>query len=353
MADVHAEDKETKTLTAKCFCKDVHFSLDIPTSVLPLGVHLCHCRICRRSHGTFCVFHSALPRGVAPAWIAPSSLDKLTRYRHPAAKSDRYFCSTCGCHIGDLSLDGETWVISTSIFDANRDDEPSVWGEKTHIHADRTQPGLLDWLPGGDPDDQILQHRDEEADSTSKLIAECHCGGVSFTISRPTPGMQSNPEYKAWISPVDPTKWMAVMDVCDDCRLQSGAHVIPWTFVPKSCLQPTFPDDLRLGTSKTYTSSTGTLRSFCGTCGAKVAGYFGTDGTRELSNGDRVLDIACGLLRAPDGLLAESWLTWRTGRLAHHPSGLRYDKKFTEELAQGMASWGRKKHGEARDFEVG
>lgn len=349
----------TKTLTAQCFCKGVHFTLDIPAEAVPLGVHVCHCSICRQVHGSFCVVHSVLPNGVLPRWVAPSGLDKLTRYRHATALSDRFFCSTCGCHIGDRGIDDGGWVISTSIFDANRDDVPAVWAEKKHVNIVEGASSLIEWLPDG------ARVSDAQADgSPSKakgpvpapadtLLAECHCGGVSFAISRPSPHMQTDAEYRPWISPRDARKWMAVMDVCDDCRLQSGVHVVPWTFVPKSRLSPSFPDDLRLGTSKTYVSSEGTLRSFCGTCGATVAGYFGADGTRELSSGDWILDISCGLIRHPDGLLAEDWLTWRTGRLAHLQSGLRYDRKFTEELARGMAEWGRRRYGEAMDFEVG
>ncbi|KAH6668077.1 glutathione-dependent formaldehyde-activating enzyme [Plectosphaerella plurivora] len=350
---------QTKTLTAQCFCKNIHFTIEVAADALPLGVHICHCSICRQVHGSFGVFHSQLPPGVAPQWVAPSSLGKLTRYRHATALSDRYFCSTCSCHIGDIGIEDGDWVISTSIFDANRDDVPVVWGEKKHVNCDRSLSGLADWFPRADGvgespvDGPAVEEVSGIGSDPDTLQLECHCGGVSFAVLRPTPEMQADAEYKSWVSPYDPQKWMAVMDVCDDCRLQTGVHVIPWLFVPMSRLSPAFPDDLRLGTSKTYVSSEGTLRSFCGTCGATVAAFFGLYGTREHSNGDKVLDIACGLIRHPGGLLAEDWLTWRTGRLAHAQSGLRYDKKFSEDLARGMAEWGRKKHGEARDFEVG
>ncbi|KAH6983715.1 glutathione-dependent formaldehyde-activating enzyme [Ilyonectria destructans] len=357
-----SDSRNTKTLTGQCYCKSVHFTITIPKSALPLKSYLCHCSICRYVHGAFSAFHALLPDGVAPQWIAPSGLDELTRYHHPSAMSDRHFCSTCGCHIGDLWDDGVTWVISTSIFEANRDDQSPVWCHFKHVNP---EPGLLEWFSR---DVEAQSHHDErktraasahpepschrEASKESELLVQCHCSGVSFTISRPTLEMRANPEYKPWISPSDPSKWLATMDVCDDCRLQTGAHAIPWTFVPKMCLSPAFPDDLRVGTSKTYASSESTLRFFCGICGATVGGFFGADGTRQLSNGDKILNISCGLLNAPEGILAEEWLTWRTGRLAHYQSGLRYDKAFAEELAAGMASWGRRKHGVVHDFEI-
>src|SRR5438552_3056114 len=44
--------KGEKTLTAQCFCKSVHYEISLPTSSFPLKVHLCHCSICRHTHGT-------------------------------------------------------------------------------------------------------------------------------------------------------------------------------------------------------------------------------------------------------------------------------------------------------------
>lgn len=355
MAELVTHEEGIKRLTARCYCKDAHFHLDIPTSALPLPVHICHCSICRQTHGSFCVFHANLPDGVAPRWVAPSNLACLTPYRHQSAKSVRYFCSTCGCHIGDQDINDGHWVVSTSIFDANRDDSPPVWGTKEHTKVEATRPSLLDWLPK-DPNhrpEATSEEPPEPPTYSSELRASCHCGGVSFSISRPTPEMQRDPDYKPWLSPSDPSKWLAVMDVCDDCRLVSGVHVMPWTFVPRSCLHPAFPEDMRLGTSKTYASSEGNLRSFCGTCGATVAGYFGAYETRRLPNGERMVDVACGLLREPRDMFAEEWLTWRTGRLVHRGSGVRYDEKFTEDLAEGMKAWGLEKHGDAPDYEIG
>ena len=94
----------TKTLTAQCYCKAVHYTVAVPAASLPLRAHLCCCSICRYTHGTLTIFHATLPKGVAPQFVAPSSMDSLTGYRHAEARSERYFCSTCGCHIGMLSV---------------------------------------------------------------------------------------------------------------------------------------------------------------------------------------------------------------------------------------------------------
>jgi hypothetical protein len=356
-------DLDEKTLTAQCYCKVVHFTIKVKRSDLPLATHLCHCSICRYTHGSFCVFHAPLPEGVAPRWVAPSGTDKVTIYRHAKAQSERMFCNTCGCHIGDIGLNDPGWVISTSIFDTNANDIPKVWEIKTHVNTHSAPGGgIYDWLPTlGGKEIRVWNPADEEKadteielprDSEGKemLRAECHCGGVSFNISRPTRAMVEDAEYRKILPPGDPTHWSGVLDLCDDCRLLTGSHVVPWTFVPESSITPQFSQNLELGTAKSYQSSPGVLRSFCGTCGATVGGYFGDE--RMHSNGDRLLDISCGILRAPEGVLAEQWITWRTGRPSWADSGARYDRELAESLIAGMATWGKEKHGEVLDFPI-
>lgn len=66
----------------------------------------------------------------------------------------------------------------------------------------------------------------------------------------------------------------------------------------------------------------------------------------------RIVDIAVGILRAPEGILAENWLTWRTGRLAGLQSGREYDAAFSDALGKGMQEWGTRKHGEVTHFNI-
>ncbi|WQF80859.1 Putative CENP-V/GFA domain, Mss4-like superfamily protein [Colletotrichum destructivum] len=355
----------TKTLTARCFCKAVHFALVIPASSLPLKVHLCHCSICRYTHGTLCIFHAPLPSGVAPDFIAPSSLSNLTAYRHATALCKRYFCSTCGCHIGDVGIDDDEWVVSMSIFDANKDDVPSIWDIRTHVNtASAPGGGFYDWLPSISTKEMKVWNPEEPSENETAvalrsevgtggdevLRAQCHCGGVSFSISRPKAAMIGNEAYKAWLSPIDTTKWTACLDVCGDCRLQTGAHAVGWALIPESCISPRVPADLSIGTSKAFASSDGVSRSFCGRCGATAMGYFDCGGTRRQGDGERLLNVATGILRAPEGVLAEDWLMWRTDRLAWAASGMSYDAAFTKALGEGFASWGRARHGEAHEI---
>lgn len=120
---------DSKTLTAACHCQSIQFSITIPAVALPLKVHICHCSVCRYIHGTPCILHAPLPAGVVPQFIVHSSVDKLTPYNHAESQGTSYFCSTCGCHIGDKSHDDGGWVISTAIFS-----EPNqgIWEMRSH-----------------------------------------------------------------------------------------------------------------------------------------------------------------------------------------------------------------------------
>ncbi|KAI0126378.1 glutathione-dependent formaldehyde-activating enzyme [Xylariales sp. AK1849] len=352
-------DADTKTLTVQCYCKSIHYTLSLPTSSLPLPTHICHCSVCRYTHGTLCIFHAPLPSGVAPEFVAPSSLDKSTAYTWSGSQSTRYFCSTCGCHMGDVSPDDGSWVISTSLFAKTE----TVYEIKTHVFTESAPGGgLNDWLPRiGDRDLKIWNAKDgsaapveskSETDSEGRerLRAQCHCGGVSFTIPRPTEEVLSDPILKDIVSPVDKSKWIGTLDACDDCRLTSGTHIVPWTFIPLDLCEPKIKPDLLIGTSKTFVSSPGILRSFCGTCGANV--FYSYDGRRP-NEKQNIVDVSVGILRAPEGVKAEKWLSWRAGSIGWEKDGIRYDADLTKSLGEGFARWSKEKYGDAPDFKIG
>lgn len=404
------------TLTAQCFCKSVHFTIALPSSALPLPVHLCHCHICRYTHGTPCIFHAPLPKGIFPEFILPSSLEtSTTGYEHSQAASNRFFCSTCGCHIGDRDIPGPTsnstsnsspeaepehleWRVATSIFShpdlnssqtASASDWSSIFQIRSHVFANQLSSpnGLYNWLPSidsrplhtwnppeGSPDFPIrppstiakrVNPRGEEV-----LLAECHCSGVSFTIPRPSTVLSKPALPDSWKDYIrsylppsseagESDTWAGLLDLCDDCRLVDGTHVIGWTFVPLNELEPAIKMDLRHGTLETFTSSSGVLRAFCSVCGATV--FYLNEERRWRADHDQeenddteyiMVDIATGILRAPGGVAAEDWLTWRTGRVGWLRSGERYDASFARSLAKGFADWGVKKHGKAIDYSI-
>ncbi|KEY65164.1 hypothetical protein S7711_04254 [Stachybotrys chartarum IBT 7711] len=336
-----------KTLEAKCHCGSVHFTIDVPESSLPLPVHLCHCSICRYGSGAPCVFHAPLGPDIEPRYIAPSSESNLTVYVGGKSESTWTFCSTCGCHVSSGRTGKAISVVSTSIFE---DHGPENFQIRKHIFSKSAKDGgiahmltqigghdLEDWNPpDDDPKAQIVESKAEVGeDGQERLRAECRCGGVSFTIQRPSQQVLDDEFMSKFVSPLDQTKWPAALDVCNDCRLVNGTHVIGWTFVPLLLCEPVIKSDLRIGTAKTYASSPGVLRSFCNTCGATVL-YSADD--RHGGEPSQVVDIATGILRAPEGPMAEAWLTWRS-RLAHVDSGRMYDENFTESLNSGSKQW--------------
>ncbi|KAJ5207048.1 hypothetical protein N7491_002321 [Penicillium cf. griseofulvum] len=334
-----------RTLTAACHCQSIRFTITIPASVLPLKVHICHCSVCRYTHGTPCSFHAPLPAGVAPQFIAPSRIDKLTPYNHAESLGTRHFCSTCGCHIGDRSHGDGSWVISTAIF---TEPNQGLWEMRSHAftkssldgglsamfsHIDGRQLKFFNPEPLLDAGKAGDHGRINTVQNEEKLHAECHCGGVSFSIARPRKEFLASPASEGWVLPRDTSKWLALLDLCDDCRLVDGTNVIAWMFVPVDHLSPSPPADLIIGSSKSYKSSEEVLRTFCGTCGATVF-YSCTDRPG-------MVDVAVGILHAPEGVMIENWALWR-GRISSAEDG-KYDPGFSKALIEGLKVWGSRR----------
>jgi hypothetical protein len=163
------------------------------------------------------------------------------------------------------------------------------------------------------------------------LKAKCRCGGVDLLIARADFAKRDSDIKDHYSYPVD--KYVAGICACRSCRLHFGTSLVPWAYVPvgnvtvsstgqrvvfgPSALEP----DANPGTSlKHYKSSSGVIRSWCGTCGATV---FFWDESRK--GREEVVDVAVGFLRADSGVMAREWLEWR--------DMLSYDDEGTD---QGM-----------------
>ena len=286
-------DDETRTFEAQCHCKNIQFSITLPRSMLPLNAYICGCSICRLSHGTFGSFHITLPLGHGPLWT--NGKINLSVYRTPGGNGQRFFCPTCGAHSGHFEPWIGQWVLETSMF------KEQFW-EFTHFAfpGAARDGGMLSWLPeiGGKQlvplspgeDTPPTYELETGANGEERLRAECHCGGVSFTIGRPSKGVFEDDYARQYVSPKDPKKWKAVADFCRDCRVLSGAHFVAWVFVPRTAIEPEMPPDLRMGTMKTYESSEGTTRGFCGVCGATICAQ---SQLRARAGHDSVMNVAC------------------------------------------------------------
>lgn len=344
---------ETKTLTAACHCRNVQFNVTVSSSSLPLEVRMCHCRFCRYRNGAPYMILAEFPKNTQLDFIAPSSYEKLATYKHSdTSQWTKHFCGTCGCHIGDHGDIGDEWFISNAVFDSNCN-EKGLWEYTVHWYPASAPGGMMNLIPSinGRKLDLIdpslptadEMNTDKKLLAEDKLQAQCHCGGVSFTIFRPSAEFIASPSSEGWISRSDPKKWLALIDVCTDCRLVNGAHAIGWMFVPKSHISPAPPSTLTIGTSKSYSSSADVLRTFCGTCGATVFYH--------CADRPEIVDVATGILRAPGDVMAEDWAIWRASRLAWSENGLQYDEDFTRSLMTGMKQWGIER-GYTEDFVI-
>lgn len=215
-------------------------------------------------------------------------------------------------------------------------------GLATVLPAIDGRPLEIDDLNGSAQPDVSLSK--ELQTTKSELRAQCHCGGVSFTIARPSKDFITSPASKGWLSDTDKNKWLASMDLCDDCRLVTGTNVLAWMFVPIDHVTPRLPKDLLIGTAKSYRSTEDVNRVFCGTCGATV--FYHCDERPD------IMDVAMGILRAPEGAMAEDWSVWRAGRPSWPENGKRYHAGFSGALIEGMKRWGAER-GHPQDFSIG
>lgn len=318
----------------------------------------------------------------------PKSTKGLVAYRS-TQYFERLFCGTCGCHVfwrEQAPKEDVAWAVATGVIeglvdrsgdgDRSKEDNGGLWEPQyaRHINVLGTRDGgLSSYLPeirGRQMDDRSLWGEpalavgtDDGTRNEDALPASCHCGNVSFHVTRPdqssgvpkrgysdlihpfcsTPAeIVANPEDEKWwlraprpgIAPPrsqtqdssTPTRYLAGTCACRSCRLISGFEVQSWAFVPRGNIfwHMSLPDThhsetaqiitpldfktLPPGILKSYHSSPGVVREFCANCGATV---FWRD-----DEGAEVVDVSAGLFDAIEGTRAEDWLEWWTGRVS-------------------------------------
>lgn len=396
------DDDQVKTITARCYCGSIHYEVSLPAAQLPLSAYLCHCSGCRHTFGALCVAHANLPAGVRPRFVDPSSslATAATRYQAPGSIYETYHCATCGSHAGGYCAATDVWIASTALFPPAAD--PPVFVLRAHYFTRSAPRGLHTWLPAVgaraldviNPDDRTgggegdgsdvdatrprfcpyplegpsppdaatapaplprLHPGSPEAgtDDPERLLAECRCGGVSFTISRPAPSSRIG----------DGNRWRALADACNDCRLAGGVPVSAWACVARQALRPRVGEgddgQPRPSSMRVFTSSPGgTARTFCGVCGASVllcrgrGRAEGEDGRADTPAADDIVYVAVGILHALEGVTADRWLTWRTEEVGWLSAGSEYDAEFYRSLNRGYRAWGEREHGGTVDFKL-
>lgn len=87
------------------------------------------------------------------------------------------------------------------------------------------------------------------------------------------------------------------------------------------------------GTLKAYRSSEKVTRYHCARCGASV--FFTSEERSDL------VDISVGILDAPEGARAESWLDWRMDRLSFREDAVPRAESLVLALEEGQQAWAR------------
>ena len=337
-----------------CLCGKVKSRVRLAGHV-PVESYLCHRSQCRYNLGSLC--HAALLIGKRP-----NVLDLLKVYVINDNLS-RYFCDTCGSHMVEKS---EYWKVQSGIIEGIHSEQVSYALEAIagHQHVHEAVDGglslcLTDKIPGegsmheietklhcaGEGINTPQSHSPLSIHGRDRLQASCICGGVQFFITRPNQqsGQCSSPfpdlmvpyhaqspenprDEKWWIR--DDHKWLAGTCTCRSCRLGLGSPIQAWAFVSRANIFN--PDESPLaydcGMLQSFASSTGVRREFCQRCGATI--FWHSD------ERPGVVDVSVGVLRAPEGSLARTWLEWWTERVSFAEQA--FDKEMVRHLELGL-----------------
>lgn len=301
-----------RTVRASCLCGAAKHEITLPEAAFPIQAAFCHCTSCRRMSGSLCV--TSIPLLSEDDYRpAKELLEKLTLFEFSKGQINHYFCPSCGTHMlaHVLPRERNKFVGRWFAMCGTLEDAGDVYWPRHEYIADTVDGGIADilhlmngrqierWARHPGEGEQLPLHwlsPDRWRTPTSpnnKLHAHCKCNGIKFWIARPADG----------------SKYAAKVCACDSCRLGNGMEWFVSATAQIQASQISLDEDglvpyqryLDLGTLKTYRSSPTITKGFCATCGATV--FL----AREETN---ILRIAVGLLAAPEGSRAETWLNW-------------------------------------------
>lgn len=394
---------DTKTIKATCLCGDAAHSITLPSNAFPLPTYFCTCNSCRNLTGTLFLSTAFLPPSYQPS---SSLLDKLISFKFSDRITQYFCkrCgSTMLCHClpkANSMYNIGSWDVMTGTLEAF----DSILDLKGYEYIHDTVDGgfsdfmptvnnhLLDrWSHDINTSPQLpLNWRDPSTpkgpanNTTTRLQAHCKCNSITFHIARPS--SQSTHATRAWpdllvpyhssqtrtsSKPLEPwhlrasnTKFLAGLCSCTSCRLASGQEITAWAFVPlvdisldaegkrplglgsvtgtdtsASTSTDSGENAPNLSKVQTYQSSENVTRSFCSVCGAIV--FFALS-ERDQNSATMLLDVAIGLLDAPEGARAESWLEWWTKRLSFREDAVGRADSLVEGMEKGLREFGER-----------
>lgn len=334
------------SISVSCLCGRINTVC--LTDGIPVQTIACHQTSCRQNLGA--LYHSLIPIKDRP------EVSELTEYAADGMVK-RYFCSSCGSHVFQQS---DQWYVQSGVVERIHLEQVSGTLEEIagHRYVEETlDGGIARLLKELDTTQSVglVQHKPSEIEhipnlagvgnADQALAASCACGGIRFFLTRPNsdsmvcsspwPDLifpyhshsgQNSEDQKWWVR--DNNKWLAGLCACRSCRLGLSVPLQAWAFVAKTNLFQSDGSPLSYSMEKlrSFESSSGTRREFCGKCGATVFWH----------NLERpgVVDVSVGLLRA-EGTLARSWLTWWTGRVSFAEDAL--DKNLISNVQSRLS----------------
>lgn len=359
------------TLDFTCACKNVHGTVQVPSSSLPLRLTLCHCTVCRRQSGLLAASYVSLPKEHKAFKVSGG----IKSYK---ASEDiiRYFCGTCGSNVYvDEKKFNETSLCSGVIVHSSAGEDVARLESQIFVH-DTQDGGMSAWFPTvtawegfSKESKQVdcshqqtprrhMRDNAQVAAAEPELHCYCHCKRIQFKITKPneesrqvsspfadllapyvsaSPGTVANDRDVKWWLCSNEKKYLAGLCACTSCRTNSGFDIQAWTFIPKANLYHMDGKPLDFAAMGDalgeHQSSKGVHRQFCRTCGATV---FWRDDVRP-----GLIDVSVGLLNAEEGSRAESWLYWRTERVSFEEEAP--NRVLVESLKSGLHQWGQQR----------
>ncbi|RBR23676.1 uncharacterized protein FIESC28_03472 [Fusarium coffeatum] len=379
------DDTQDIMLQAQCLCKGFTFTAQITRQNLPLEGSMCHCTSCRNVTGAM---YSSDTNWPGPRDEVLNS--NLKRYEF-TANVTVMFCGTCSApmfwdehyqnkanhlsvftgvlkDVDDGNLirfvdqifvgDTEDGGISPWLQDVNHNGpKPRIWegrsGKSNELHED------LLAAKGNVPSEKVAK---------TGIPMHCRCKGVQL-VFRPGNVNFSTMDPKDIPGYIDRAshKHLATLDPCNSCRLSIGVDMMNWTFALPAQIEfaeasegNKFPQnthelksavqsqerDPRYGTLTFYASSPDVQRYFCSRCSATV--FYTVDDRPD------VIDVAVGLLHAPEGARAESVLAWNLGAqmMSEKEFGDTWRGNLVKSVKAGSEKWRTKKGYEKTWFRV-
>lgn len=304
--------QQEHTLKATCACGTIKHEICLPETAFPIeGCH-CHCTSCRQMSGGLCFTSMPL---LSEREYRPSEelSQKLTGFEFSKDRITHYFCPVCGMHMlarvlpKDRNTTIATWFATCgSLIDAGNVYHPqheyvedTIDGGVTNAVQFVNNKPVSRWARQPNQGQQLPLYwvsplrPSLSSIAADKLHARCKCRGVEFWVTRPANGLRSQVKLGHHNScrldnGMEPYA-TATFEVEPDHILLDESGLLSYT------LRPDF------GTLRTWCSPAEASKKFCGVCGASVFLAKG-DGSR--------LEVSVGVLEAPEGVRAESWLQW-------------------------------------------